>query len=139
VMDSIALWLGMHPPAIMFNQMDMSRFIHCVGCSSVSPIHSLNKPQRRVVKQQWTKRWSTVLVHYLQRGHNPQFGHPRLAKRSAFHILSWLASQLKNFAFGGAQAFQIVLSMSEEVEPKNCNSYAEFPEYCPLGVTLQPI
>jgi hypothetical protein len=39
----------------------------------------------------------------------PQFGHPRFAKRSAVHTLFWFASQAKNFIFGGAHIFQIVL------------------------------
>jgi hypothetical protein len=48
---------------------------------------SLALSQRRKVKRQWTRRWSTDSVHCLHKGQTPQFGHPRFAKRSDVQIL----------------------------------------------------
>jgi hypothetical protein len=42
----------------------------------------------------------------------------------------------KNFILEGAQAFQIVLFMLEDVDLKNCTSYANLAECWPLGVSL---
>jgi hypothetical protein len=103
------------------------------------PNHSLALTQSLEVKRQCTKRWSTDSVQRLQRGQRPQFGHPRLANRSAVQILFWFASHAKNLILGGAQTFQTVLCSVEKVVPKNCTSYADFVEYCPFSVSLQEI
>jgi hypothetical protein len=50
---------------------------------------SLALSQRRKETRQWTRRWSTDSRHWLQSGQAPQFGQPRLAKRSAVQILFW--------------------------------------------------
>jgi hypothetical protein len=68
VMDVIALRWGIPPPAMKFHQPCMSKFVHCVALRVMSPNHSLTRPQRQMVKRQWTKRCSVDSVHCLQRG-----------------------------------------------------------------------
>jgi hypothetical protein len=64
----------------------------------------------------------------LQRGHCPQFGHPLFCSLSAIQSLFCKANQAWFFILGGAQAFQIILSIEECTSPRNCIWYAKAVE-----------
>jgi hypothetical protein len=66
---------------------EMVKFVESCWTSSDISNHCLTAVHKRVVKRQWTKRWSTVSTHCLHRGQEPQFGHPLFANRSAVQSL----------------------------------------------------
>jgi hypothetical protein len=56
-----------------------------------------------------------VSVHYLQSGHCQQFVYLRFSRRSAVHILFWLANQAKNFTFDVATPFKLSCTKMKEL------------------------
>lgn len=87
VMEAMALRFLAPSPAMYCHHSEMVKFIQSCCVSSDIPNHYLTAVHKRVVKRQWTKRWSTVFTHCLHRGQGPQFGHPLFANRSAVHNL----------------------------------------------------
>ena len=93
-------------------QVEVSMWMSCS--------HALTKPHRRMVKRHLKKRWSTDSFSRMHKGHEPQLGQPRLAKRSAVQTLFWMASQAKNLTLGGAQIFHTACSKGERMSLRNC-------------------
>ena len=84
--------------------------------------------QIRLVNRHSTNRCRPDSRTPWQRTQVGEWGQFLVAKRSAVQMRFWIASQLKNLHFGGAQFFQMMRSKLVRTEPKNCAKYADFTE-----------
>jgi hypothetical protein len=133
-----SFWLGIWPATFMVNHSEIERFIHWSGSSLGVPSYFWRSPKY----DWWSGNGREVNEGFcalLAKRAKPVIRPSTVGQAigSPNPILNSKPRKKKNLTFGGAQALHTLLSMLEDVEPKNCTSYADLPEYWPLSMTIQ--
>jgi hypothetical protein len=103
------------------------------------PSNNFTNSQIRTGKWQLIKRWLTDSVVLLAKRHSSHnSATPFLRPWFESHFASQAKQKRKKLTFGGSEAFQTMLFISEEMDPKNHTSFASYTaEYSPLSVRFQ--